>query len=201
MRLDLEEYNFDVEYVQGKLNVSADALSRIAINSETLKSINVLAVQTRSMLRKQNETDNNEVTENLDITESDQLKAYEAVDIKEWYNLPKLQCGRVSEDNTNRDENKSYSLQNSHELKCALTNKSGTKELSSTKTNINIASNESLGNFLQKIENMAKRLRISAIALALSSVIFQICSVQLFKKSCNDNLKDLRIILYTPKSV
>lgn len=49
MRLDLEEFNFDVVFVPGKANVGADALSRIIISSEQLKAMTVLVVNTRAM--------------------------------------------------------------------------------------------------------------------------------------------------------
>lgn len=56
MRLDLEEYDFEIQYIKEKNNVGADALSRIDI--ETLKSISqentkhILAI-TRSLSKKQ----------------------------------------------------------------------------------------------------------------------------------------------------
>ena len=55
MRLDLEEYNFTVEYLRGMDNYVADALSRITI--EELKHMNeqtnyVLKITTRSMTNK-----------------------------------------------------------------------------------------------------------------------------------------------------
>lgn len=51
MRVDLEEFVFDVEYVKGKENDGPDALSRISIDSEQLKNLQILRVQTRSMTR------------------------------------------------------------------------------------------------------------------------------------------------------
>lgn len=56
IRLDLEEHDFVIEHIKGKDNVVADALSRIHIDE--LKSIRcfvkqILAMQTRSMTRKQ----------------------------------------------------------------------------------------------------------------------------------------------------
>lgn len=48
MRLELEEYNFEVQYVKGKTNVGADALSRIHIDSETLSNLQILGVETRA---------------------------------------------------------------------------------------------------------------------------------------------------------
>lgn len=56
MRLDLEEYQFTIEFIQGKTNVVADALSRI--NIDDLKKLNedaqILKVQTRSMTNNSN---------------------------------------------------------------------------------------------------------------------------------------------------
>lgn len=57
IRLELEEHDFDIEYIKGNTNVVADALSRVSI--EELKQINayVYAV-TRSMTRKSREATN-----------------------------------------------------------------------------------------------------------------------------------------------
>ena len=59
VRLDLEEYFFEIRYKPGKLNVLADALSRIKLTSSDLKAMipiskDVHAI-TRSMTRKQNQ--------------------------------------------------------------------------------------------------------------------------------------------------
>lgn len=53
-RLLLEEYDFRVEYVKGRDNVVADALSRIIITSDELKEMNknVMCVITRAQARK-----------------------------------------------------------------------------------------------------------------------------------------------------
>lgn len=52
IRLEMEEHNFDIEYVKGKDNVIADALSRVSI--EDLKNQNafVLAVTTRLQAKR-----------------------------------------------------------------------------------------------------------------------------------------------------
>lgn len=56
MRLDLDEYDFEIEHIRGKENVIADALSRIDfkdIRDNAIDAINcVFKVQTRSETRK-----------------------------------------------------------------------------------------------------------------------------------------------------
>lgn len=56
MRLDIEEYEFSVEYIKGKDNVIADALSRISINQfiSIQETAQILRVQTRSTTNKLN---------------------------------------------------------------------------------------------------------------------------------------------------
>lgn len=58
-RLTLEEYDFKIEYVKGKENVGADALSRIYITSNDLKGMNeqVMAVLTRKQTKEMEEVD------------------------------------------------------------------------------------------------------------------------------------------------
>lgn len=57
MRLDLEEYDFEIQYIKGKDNVKADALSRITIDD--LKNLygdkTILAI-TRSMAKANQNT-------------------------------------------------------------------------------------------------------------------------------------------------
>lgn len=53
-RLQLEEYNFIIEYIKGAKNSAADALSRIRIESTELKELNerVMNVMTRAQARR-----------------------------------------------------------------------------------------------------------------------------------------------------
>lgn len=76
MRLDLEEFDFDVIYIRGKENVGADALSRIVLTSEQLKQNNILVVNTRSMTKKAESTVNKTVNKPVVSDKLDQLCAY-----------------------------------------------------------------------------------------------------------------------------
>jgi len=55
-RLQLEEYDFYVEYIKGKENVVADALSRITLTSQDLKKMheNTISVMTRAQSKQNN---------------------------------------------------------------------------------------------------------------------------------------------------
>lgn len=86
MRLDLEEFNFDIEYIKGRDNVGPDALSRIDIDSEVLKNMSVLPIQTRSKTRM---TTNNTVNETK-AEKIDRLRAYDSINNIDAFNLPKL---------------------------------------------------------------------------------------------------------------
>lgn len=91
MRLELEEFDFSVQYVQGKTNVGADALSRVQIDSDILKNMTILQVTTRSM--KNNIISNQKKYSDMmssKINENNEPKAIEATNNSEVYYLPKL---------------------------------------------------------------------------------------------------------------
>lgn len=71
-RLLLEEYDFKVEYVRGKENVVADALSRIIVTSDELKEMNrrVMCVMTRAQARKLAESTTNASSNNKNYKSS-----------------------------------------------------------------------------------------------------------------------------------
>ena len=55
IRLELQEFSFDVQYVKGKDNVIADALSRVSIEDLKNQFCTVLAVTTRLQARRESE--------------------------------------------------------------------------------------------------------------------------------------------------
>jgi len=61
MRLELEEYDFKVEYLKGKDNYVADALSRITIKDLQNITGNILKVTTRYQNRQKIRADSKEI--------------------------------------------------------------------------------------------------------------------------------------------
>lgn len=186
MRVDLEEFIFDVEYVQGKLNVGADALSRISMDSDILKNIQVLLVQTRASKKKQDENNREPLSVCNDTFEPDQLKAYEALNSHEVFDLPKLILEVAREDSNFRN------------ISIQIFNKTKKRQLATSKGKL-IPENTDLKIILQETEKMATSLNINTLALALNSDIFQLVRPQFFKEKCGQELKSLVIKLYQPK--
>lgn len=83
MRLELEEYDFSIEYIKGTTNAIADALSRIEVDIESLKSMYII---TRSMSKRQQKQRDTSVP----TQEPDQLNVIETFGIENAFGLHKL---------------------------------------------------------------------------------------------------------------
>lgn len=179
MRIDLEDFSFDIEYVKGKNNAGPDALSRVIINSEELKTLLILAVETRSKTRQKQQhspADNN-------APEIDHLNAYESVNNIDAFNLPKLV----------------FEMQNQI-VTIKLTSKTKKRELAL----VQLAYDKNgidVDRCIKEVNNMAKKVNIMKVALELSSKIFSNMNVQIFKDRCNKLLQDVQIIIYKKAEV
>lgn len=79
VRLDLEEYDFEIEYVKGKDNVTADALSRITFDE--IKINNVLLVSTRSAAK---------TLDSIKNCNNKSIQVYEEISARKAKRLPKI---------------------------------------------------------------------------------------------------------------
>lgn len=59
--------------------------------------------------------------------------------------------------------------------------------------------NKTLGTLLKKLDEKAYGMKIEKLALALSSTIFKITSINDFKTACTQHLRSIQIILYQPQ--
>lgn len=80
MRLDLEEFDFDIEYIKGSQNCGADALSRI--DFEALKSIPEHSVNKMTLRSHVKKTPNRKTIKNVN-TPSVKIKIYEVNSFRE----------------------------------------------------------------------------------------------------------------------
>lgn len=109
MRLDLDEYDFTIEYIPGTKNIIADTMSRINIQDlKEMKTKNVFQVQTRSMTKAQDNI-NNEIIENESALK---LKEYEQKVFKksriQIRNLPKISTYKINNNLTLKFKNANY---------------------------------------------------------------------------------------------
>lgn len=101
IRMDLSDYNFEIKYKKGKINTNADALSRIVLNSDTLKAMipdrdeadkKVLAI-TRNMKKQLENTNNPDITNNTKCTSEqrpDQLFVWDCTSLSDLNKVRKL---------------------------------------------------------------------------------------------------------------
>ncbi|XP_055635699.1 retrovirus-related Pol polyprotein from transposon 412 isoform X1 [Toxorhynchites rutilus septentrionalis] len=194
MRLDLEEFNFDIEHVKGKQNVGPDALSRVEINLEDLKTMSILPVQTRSITKDKPQAQVNEQIDN----KTDHLRAYDSINNIDAFDIPKV----------------TFELNNT-EINIYIKNKNLKRILARAQ----LFYYKGMINFIeciQLINDMAKTMNLKKIAISVKDPIFNILpgngtlneannttlnGIETFKKICNDNLSDVTIILYVPAKV
>lgn len=177
IRLELEEYNFTVEYLKGKDNHVADALSRITIKE--LKDItgNILKVTTRFQSRQKSCAGK----EQLDLQKQ----------TKEIASEP-----NVYEVITNDEVRKVVTLQLNDSI-CLF--KHGKKiiaryDVGDLYTNGIL----DLDQFLQRLELQAGIYDISQIKMAPWKKIFEHVSIDKFKNMGNKILKNLKVALLNP---
>ena len=177
MRLDLEEYSFDIVHVSGKENVGPDALSRVEINSDKLKTMSILTVQTRSMTR--GKTPKPDMNQNDKAKETDHLHAYNSVNNLDAFSLPKI----------------IFEYENNI-INIRITNKNMKNDLAFAQFHCNTMTIEQVELCIEEIETMAKTLKIGKLAIPTNNTIFKLITVQIFKEICNNSLKDVYILIY-----
>lgn len=186
MRLDLEEYDFEIEYIKGKNNVLADALSRITI--EELKDINsksaqIFAVTTRSMARIR------QTSPNIDT------------------NLQEVQRPDMTPKIIQTDDN--YDLFPVPTLKFIIKpdylriimEKYGKKKFSAERMICFTNDNFSLGKVLSQLQKMASENKLEKLKLNINDEIFKSYTISDFKLVGQDFLENTRIYLYREPKV
>lgn len=175
----MEEFSFDIEHVKGKENTGADALSRVIIDSDKLKTLSALVIQTRSKTKQIQPNTNTDNTP----SKTEHLKAYDSINNIDAFNITKLTFERK------RDH---------------LNINIKTKNLKGTLAQAQLFQNKGKINTKQcmnVINEMAKKIKIKKIAISAKDAIFNVIAKESFKKLCNDWLEDLQIIIYEPAEI
>lgn len=183
MRLDLEEYDFEIQHIPGKDNVSADALSRI--NFEDIKKLSakiqiINKMTTRSETRKNIETtENYKETAHMKYRHVDckDLKVVEVLNPIEVKSLPRIIF---------------YTRHGTPRCIVKL------KRRTLLKVNLLefiVNDNLDLGKMLSVLDAKASDIDFKELQLSLNDEIFELICIQKFKEIANRNIKTLKIML------
>lgn len=177
MRLDLNEYDFEIEHIPGKENIEADAISRIDFNS--IRDAEVM-IMTRSMARKainhqQEKAGNPHFTKPV---------VYDALTHTEIKGLPKLKLSFSEVAVVYEVKDKRSLLFNDNIVA----------------TSKNLKENDALLKALfRELQTRAKEKKIDKLALQYTDDVFRYVSPTLFKEEASKYLNNLEIILFSPR--
>lgn len=181
IRLDLEEYDFEIQYIRGRDNVVADALSRISIKDlkESHVEAPILAI-TRSMTTNFKKPD---IDNNLDRLDS-KISVYEDFSVGYMRGVPRIQT-------------KSLSL---HKLKKSICGLTMAAYSAHRKIFLIKLANEgvSLRALFENMQKAASVHGIKLIQLSINDTLFSTCTIDEFKESGNKVLTNLQICLIKP---
>ena len=192
MRLDLEEFDFTIEYINGKSNVTADALSRIQMSSDELKSLNTFVVNTRSMTRSKNQNVNTNVNTTLDTNDTNKLEQDNRIDHLAIY----------STDNpTETKQLPKIKLEIKNNLLTFSIFKSARyTEVKQLISQFAIYRNESqaLELALSLIEEELLKKKIYKAAISCNDLLLKFVPMGILKKLASEILKNIQIIIFKP---
>lgn len=184
IRLDLEEFLFDVIYIKGELNVVSDALSRISIAEiRDQYKYDILAItRSKSNGNKDIENEAQKVNDNI-------IKAFESLQSGFDRKIPRVKTTKY--------------LKNGNDvIHCTIAVYSKHRKLFDC--SIKAKDNEKLSfkNLLKMLEKEATAKNIEIVQWALYDQIFDECQINDFKQSCNEVLKNIKIqLIKKPESV
>jgi len=184
MRLDLLEYDFIVEYIPGKLNVGADALSRIDFNLLKIidSSNKILKITTRSMNRNKNDTPAKE-NSSTPPEASSIIHVYEPVNCSECYYWPLISFTPID-------------TSNCVTLDIISKNK---RRIATKRFKIEKPYDEQkLHDILSYLAMLADNISLYKFRIYSTDYIFKLFNLNSFKSKANDILAKLSVAVVSP---
>lgn len=184
IRLELEEYDFEVQYIRGRDNVLADALSRITINElkQQYGTVDILAV-TRSMTKNQMNVAN--VSENIsNEINCDDIYVFEDFNSNFDTKVPRIKT-------------KSVTISKKTGKVVAIELKMYQKHVKMYQLNL-VNEKANLTNLFSKLRDAAKRIGTQKLQISRQDLIFSKLTIDSFKKVGNKVLKPITMQIIKP---
>lgn len=177
--MDLEEYDFEIEYIKGKDNVLADALSRITIDElkNMYNDVGVLAI-TRSMSKNQQ---NSSLVQNK-VDQYD-MRVYETLN-----NAYSKKTARIKTTSVLLDKSKTKILKFTINAYKAHRRIFG----------LRLENNISIKEILLQVQHAANQSKLKDLQISSSDAIFQMCTIEKFKEVGNEILTKISICIVKP---
>lgn len=187
LRLDLEEYDFVVEYIQGSKNVVADALSRISIQdlkNQCEHTEHILAI-TRSMsMNNKIDSKHERSTYNSYVANANNVKIVEEQYAPFSKHIPRAKTTLI---------NTSGSIVNEIIISAYLKHK--------ILFEIRMIEKLTLKSIISKLNIFANQYNVQHIQWPLNDKIFEFCTKEEFKLACNSFLTNVSISLINPPKI
>lgn len=178
IRLEIEEYDFDVVHIKGKDNVGADALSRISITDlKQMQEVKIFPVQTRSMTKKSAKIENESIKSEQEINRPNVIEEINAHFIKK---IPRVRT---------KENMMLYTYQNRKILMRI--------DISELIYNEKLT----LESIISKVEKEALKINITHVQWPLNDYIFDFCTIDQFKKACKVLSKLQISLIHTPITI
>ena len=189
IRLDLEEYSFDIEHIKGKDNVAADALSRISIKDLTNiyeNNVTILRVQTRSNTRDLQNINQDDTSAQNRTNEIIKPRFIESLTASKIPTIPRL-----------RTQGKTICAY----MKKRIIFKINPETSNTNNNNAQLERENTLEYILYSLETLTKKFNIETIQWPLNDDIFTKYSIEEIKEASIKILNKLQIILIRPPEV
>ena len=193
MRLELEDYNFTIEYIKGKDNVIANALSRISVDELKLLGQHQVDIKiiTRSKTKKSRV--NNTIENSLEIDSDENIKIH-CIEHEGNWKIPKLKFKVVNNEILKLEVFKKRKRLINIDASTSLYKDDKILILESAEK---WASNDkmTLESFLKKLDNKATSLKLAIMQIDSKDEIFEMYTINEFKQMCNEYLNDIVIYI------
>lgn len=174
IRLDLEEYDFEVDYIRGKENYAADALSRIEFSEIQKANINKIFKVTTRLQTRNNEIRSDGNAKGSNVILSEMLHVFESINTLEYSKVPRLYFS-----------NNKFIIQH------------GKNKLYESRNPL-INGKIDLDQLFPQLEKVASKMDISRLQLSIADNLFHTKDINEFKDTGNRILKKLNIVLVPP---